>query len=136
MPIARLLADDTFGAERETPADPTPYLAAFDRIDADPRSLLAVAEIRGRVVGCLQLSFITGLYNRGADFALVQAVRVDAELRGEGVGQALMSWAMDQARAQGCSSIELLTHKSRADAQRFYERLGFQPSHLGMKRAL
>lgn len=136
MPIARLLADDALGADRERPGEARPYLAAFDRIDADPRNLLAVAEIRGRVVGCLQLTFIPGLSNRGADFALVQAVRVEADLRGQGVGQAFMAWAMAEARARGCASIELLTHQTRADARRFYERLGFAASHLGMKRAL
>jgi len=135
-PIARLLADDPLGAERERPGEARPYLAAFDRIDADRGNLLAVAEVRGRVVGCLQLTFIPGLSNRGASFALIQAVRVEKDLRGQGFGQAFMAWAMDEARARGCASIELLTHNTRVDAQRFYERLGFAPSHVGMKRAL
>ena len=134
--IVRLLADDALGSGRERPDEPDPYLAAFDRIDADPRNLLAVAEIDGRVLGCLQLTFIPGLSNRGAEFALVQAVRVDSSLRGQGVGQAFMQWAMDQARERGCSAIELLTHATRTDAQRFYERLGFAASHIGMRRAL
>ncbi len=134
--IAALLADDALGAGREDPSDPTPYLAGFDRIEADPRNLLAVAQIDGAVLGCLQMSFIPGLSNRGAEFALVQAVRVNASLRGQGVGQAFMLWAMDQARARGCVAIELFTHESRGDAQRFYARLGFAPSHVGMRRAL
>jgi GNAT superfamily N-acetyltransferase len=134
--IAALLADDALGAGREDPSDPAPYLAAFDRIDADPRNLLAVAEIDGAVLGCLQMTFIPGLSNRGAEFALVQAVRVDAALRGQGVGQAFMRWAMDQARERGCSAMELFTHQTRLDAQRFYERLGFAASHVGMRRAL
>lgn len=134
--IAALLADDALGAGREELSDPVPYLAAFARIDADPRNLLAVAEIDGVVRGCLQMTFIPGLSNRGAQFALVQAVRVDAALRGQGVGQAFMVWAMDQARARGCAAIELFTHESRKDAQRFYARLGFAASHVGMRRAL
>ncbi len=134
--IARLLADDALGAGRERPDEPEPYLAAFDRIDADPRNLLAVAEVDGVVSGCLQMTFIPGLSNRGAELALIQAVRVASALRGRGVGQAFLRWAMDEARARGCSSIELLTHKTRADARRFYERLGFSASHEGMRRAL
>ncbi len=86
--------------------------------------------------GCLQLTFLPGLSNRGAELALIRAVRVDAALRGRGVGQAFMTWAMDQARDRGCAAVELLTHRSRTDAQRFYARLGFEASHLGMKRAL
>jgi GNAT superfamily N-acetyltransferase len=134
--IARLLADDALGAAREDPSDPAPYFAAFDRIDADPRNLLAVAEIDGGVLACLQMTFIPGLSNRGAEFALVQAVRVDASLRGRGVGQAFMHWAMDQARARGCAAMELFTHHTRTDAQSFYDRLGFAASHVGMRRAL
>jgi GNAT superfamily N-acetyltransferase len=134
--IAVLLADDPLGVGREDPTDPTPYLAAFDRIDADPRNLLAVAELDGAVRGCLQTTFIPGLSNRGAEFALIQAVRVDASLRGQGVGQAFMLWAMDQARARGCATMELFTHQTRTDAHRFYDRLGFAASHVGMRRAL
>jgi GNAT superfamily N-acetyltransferase len=136
IPIVRLLADDVLGATRERPGEPRRYNAAFERIDGDPRNLLAVADVRGRVVGCLQLTFIPGLSNRGADLALVQAVRVEAVMRGQGVGQAFMTWAMEEARARGCASIELLSHNTRTDARRFYERLGFTASHVGMKRAL
>jgi GNAT superfamily N-acetyltransferase len=134
--LAHLLADDPLGSGREDTSDPAAYLAAFDRVDADPRNLLAVVEIDGAVRGCLQMTFIPGLSNRGAEFALVQAVRVEASLRGRGVGQAFMAWAMDQARGRGCAAIELFTHETRQDAQRFYAGLGFAASHVGMRRAL
>ncbi len=134
--IAALLADDALGAGRENPSDVAPYFAGFARIEADPSNLLAVAEIEGSVRGCLQLTFVPGLSNRGAEFALLQAVRIDASLRGQGVGQAFVEWAMDQARSAGCAAIELLTHASRTEAQRFYVRLGFAASHLGMRRPL
>ncbi|MBS0361622.1 MAG: GNAT family N-acetyltransferase [Proteobacteria bacterium] len=136
--IVRLLADDGLGAGRETVGDPPPpdYLAAFERIATNPQALLAVAEdAAGRVVATLQLTFIAGLSNRGADQALVSAVRVDSRLRGRRLGEAMMTWAMDQARARGCRQMELLSHASRTDAHRFYERLGFAKSHVGMKRA-
>ena len=137
--IVRVLADDGLGAARETLSDPLPgaYDAAFDEIVANPRALLAVAEDDGgRVVGTLQLTFIAGLSNRGAELALVSAVRVDSSLRGQGLGEQMMAWAMDEARARGCQSIELLSHASREAAHRFYERLGFAKSHVGMKRSL
>ena len=137
--IVRLLADDHLGAGREVVSDPPPasYFEAFARVDADPRNLLAVAQdASGRVVGTLQMTFIPGLSNRGAELALVEAVRVDSSLRGQGAGQVMMRWAMDEARRRGCRDIELFTHLSRVDAQRFYERLGFAKSHAGMRRAL
>lgn len=135
----RLLADDDMGAAREVvTAPPTPaYLEAFERIAANPRTLLAVAEdAGGAVVGTLELTFIPGLSNQGAELALVSAVRVDSRLRGQGLGETMMRWAMDEARRRGCRDIELLTHLSRVDAQRFYERLGFAKSHAGMRRSL
>lgn len=137
--IVRLLADDGLGAGREVVSDPpaAAYFEAFARVDADPRNLLAVAEdASGAVVGTLQLTFVPGLSNQGAELALIAAVRVASALRGQGLGEQMMAWAMDAARARGCASMELLTHASREGAQRFYERLGFARSHVGMKRAL
>jgi GNAT superfamily N-acetyltransferase len=137
--IVRLLADDQLGSGREVVADPPlpAYLEAFDKVAADPRNLLAVAEDEaGRVVGTLQLTFIPGLSNQGAELALIEAVRVDSGLRGQGLGAQMIAWAMDEARRRGCRNVELFTHNSRIDAQRFYERLGFEKSHAGMRRAL
>jgi GNAT superfamily N-acetyltransferase len=137
--IVALLADDALGAEREVVCDPPAarYFEAFEKVDGDPRNLLAVAEdAAGAVVGTLQMTFIPGLSNQGAELALVEAVRVSSRLRGQGLGEAMMAWAMDQARARGCRNIELFTHASRVDAQRFYERLGFVRSHAGMRRGL
>lgn len=137
--IVRLLADDHLGRAREVASDPPlpAYLAAFERVDADPRNLLAVAEdASGAVVGTLQMTIIPGLSNQGAELALIEAVRVDSALRGQGLGRELVEWAMDQARARGCKAVELFTHLSRVDAQRFYEGLGFEKSHAGMRRAL
>ncbi|WP_243625924.1 GNAT family N-acetyltransferase [Phenylobacterium hankyongense] len=137
--IVALLADDHLGASRERASDPPlpAYLAAFAKIDADPRNLLAVAEdASGAVVGTLQMTFIPGLSNRGAELALIEAVRVNSGRRGQGLGATMIEWAMDEARRRGCRFVELFTHASRTDAQRFYERLGFERSHAGMRRAL
>ena len=137
--IVRLLADDGLGADREVVRDPPlpGYLAAFDEVAANPRTLLAVAEDgAGAVVGTLQMTFIPGLSNRGAELALISAVRVDSSLRGQGLGEVMMHWAMDEARRRGCRHMELFTHLSREAAQRFYERLGFEKSHAGMRREL
>jgi GNAT superfamily N-acetyltransferase len=137
--IVRMLADDTFGRERERVAEPLAagYQEAFDQIAADPRNLLIVAhDDDGALHGCLQITFIPGLSNQGAKLALIAGVRVDSALRGEGLGGQMVEWAIDEARRRGCASVELLTHRSRSEAQRFYGRLGFQASHIGMKLAL
>jgi len=134
--IVAMLADDPLGAQREKPGDPA-YLSAFEVIDADPHQHLAVAEDEtGEVVGTLQLTFTSGLSRRGMTRATVEAVRVRSDQRGNGLGERMLRWAIDEARARGCGVVQLTTDASRVDAHRFYERLGFTASHVGMKLAL
>ena len=136
--IVALLADDDLGAKRERVADPLPacYTDAFTAIDDDPRNELVVAVRGGAVVGCLQITFIPGLSRQGAERAQVESVRVARSERGRGLGRVLFEWAIERARAQGCALVQLTTDKSRPDALRFYESLGFAASHEGMKLAL
>lgn len=133
--IVALLADDVLGAAREAPGDPA-YALAFVAIAADPNQLLAVAEQDGRVVGCLQLTFLPGLSHRGAWRGQVESVRIAADQRGTGLGRRFLDWAIAQCRARGCRMVQLTTDKSRAEARRFYQSLGFTASHEGMKLAL
>ncbi|BCJ73273.1 GNAT family acetyltransferase [Catellatospora sp. IY07-71] len=134
--IVAMLADDPLGATREGDPDDPAYARAFAEIDADPHQLLAVAVRGGEVVGTLQLTVIPGLSRRGTRRALIEAVRVRADQRGQGTGRQLVEWAIDTARARGCGMVQLTTDRSRTDAHRFYESLGFTGSHLGMKLAL
>jgi GNAT superfamily N-acetyltransferase len=41
-----------------------------------------------------------------------------------------------RAKAAGCGLVQLTTDRQRLDAHRFYERLGYLPSHIGMKKKL
>jgi ribosomal protein S18 acetylase RimI-like enzyme len=132
--IIAMLADDHLGRARERIEEPLPqcYYDAFDSIVRDINLQLVVAEEAGRVVGCLQLCLLPGLSSQGASRALVEDVRVASDRRGRGIGEQLLQWAIAEARAKRAALIELLTHQSRVDAQRFYERLGFARSHVGM----
>lgn len=130
--IVAMLADDPLGATRESAGDPG-YAKAFAEIDADERQLLVVAEAGGEVVATMQLTFIPGLSRRGATRALIEAVRVRTDQRGGGLGARLITWAIEAARERGAAMVQLTTDASRADAHRFYERLGFVASHVGMK---
>lgn len=136
--VVALLADDPLGATRESPGAELPpaYAEAFAAIAADPNNRLIVADDEGAVVGCLQLTFIPGLSRQGMTRALVEAVRVDAACRGAGIGRRMMAWAIERARQRGCGMIQLTSDKSRTDAHRFYEALGFVRSHEGMKLML
>jgi ribosomal protein S18 acetylase RimI-like enzyme len=132
--IVAMLADDPLGSGRERVEQPlpSPYFRAFEAVENDPNIELVVAEQGGVVVGCLQLCILAGLSSQGASRALVEDVRVATHCRSRGIGEQMLQWAIAEARARGCRLIELLTHNTRVDAQRFYKRLGFQPSHVGM----
>ncbi|MER7679753.1 GNAT family N-acetyltransferase [Streptomyces sp. NPDC096934] len=134
--IVAMLADDALGAQRESPDDLTPYLAALERLSGDPHQHLVVAVREGRIVGTLQLTIIPGLSRRGATRALIEAVRVHTDERGSGLGTQIIEWAIAESRRQDCRLVELTSDASRTDAHRFYERLGFTASHLGFKLAL
>jgi ribosomal protein S18 acetylase RimI-like enzyme len=134
--IVALLADDPLGQRREDVGDLDAYLNAFDDIAAQPGNFLVVGEIAGAVVGCLQLTVIPGLSRHGMKRGLIEAVRVHADRRGQGFGERLIGHAVAIARAEGCGLVQLTTDKSRAGAHRFYERLGFVASHVGMKLSL
>lgn len=133
--IIAMLADDLLGSSREDTREPLTegYLRAFEAIDADPNQLLAVMTEAGRVVGTLQLTFIAGLSRKGALRGQIEAVRVIRDRQGTGLGQKMIEWAVDQCRKRGCIIVQLTTDRSRHDAHRFYERLGFKQTHLGYK---
>jgi ribosomal protein S18 acetylase RimI-like enzyme len=133
--IVTMLADDPLGSARERLDEPLPpsYFAAFEAVDRDSNIQLVVAEgSDGVVVGCLQLCILPGLSSQGASRALIEDVRVASHCRSRGIGEQMVQWAVTEARAKGCKLVELLTHNTRIDAQRFYVRLGFARSHLGM----
>ncbi|WP_329005780.1 GNAT family N-acetyltransferase [Kribbella sp. NBC_00709] len=135
-PIVTMIADDQLGATRESADDLTPYLAAFEQIDADPNQLLVVAERNDEVIGTLQLTFIPGLSRRGSTRGLIEAVRVAAPARGAGLGTTLIQWAIEESRTRGCTMVQLTSDKSRTNAHRFYTTLGFTNSHEGFKLKL
>ncbi|MFJ4629485.1 GNAT family N-acetyltransferase [Streptomyces sp. NPDC088847] len=134
--IVGMLADDPLGSQRESPDDLTPYLAALERLAADPNQHLVVAVREDRVVGTLQLTIVPGLSRKGATRSIVEAVRIHADERGSGLGTQLIEWAIDESRRQDCQLVQLTSDVTRTDAHRFYERLGFTASHVGFKLPL
>ncbi|WP_434592330.1 GNAT family N-acetyltransferase [Streptomyces sp. A5-4] len=142
--IVAMLADDALGARRESPDDLTPYTAAYERLAADPNQHLVVAVRVGtdtaagaeKVVGTLQLTIVPGLSRRGSTRSIIEGVRIHADERGSGLGTRLIEWAIDESRRQNCQLVQLTTDATRTDAHRFYERLGFEPSHVGFKMSI
>ena len=141
--ILALLADDDIARARAAAGEvavseavDATLWAAFEAIDADPRNDLIVAESDGAVVGTCQLTFTPSLSRGGGERMTIEAVRVRTDLRGQGVGRALMEWSLARARERGCRLAQLTTDKRRTDAHRFYASLGFAATHEGMKLML
>ncbi len=143
--IVGMLGDDVLGARRENLALETlslenpviePYRRAFERIDADPSERLIVGIFHREPVCCAQLSLLPGLSHGGATRAQIEGVRVMSRMRGRGIGHVLIDHLLGEARRAGADIVQLTTDKRRGDAHRFYERLGFEATHLGMKRSL
>ncbi|MBM7503638.1 GNAT family N-acetyltransferase [Agromyces aurantiacus] len=134
--LVRLIAADSLRAAEFgfTDADLASYARAFQAIDADPAQLLVIVERDGgEPAGTMQLTFIPGLSRGGATRLQIEAVRVADDLRGRGVGSAMIRWALDHARERGARLVQLTSDARRDDAHRFYERLGFEASHVGFK---
>lgn len=136
--IVRLLADDVLGAQREQIEEPVPpgYLRAFDEITEQPGTEVLVAVRDGEVIGCLQLTMVPTLSRAGMRRAQLEGVRVSSPHRGAKIGEQLVLEAIERARAAGCGLVQLTSDATRVDARRFYERLGFEATHIGMKLSL
>ena len=137
--IVAMLADDDLGATRERNEVPLPtqYIDAFENIIAQTGNRLIVAiDTNNIVAGCLQLTITPGLARLGMSRATIEGVRIRSDLRSTGLGEKLFQYAIDQARNAGCGLVQLTTDRTRVDAHRFYERLGFEASHTGMKLIL
>ena len=131
--ILAMLAEETIPPGREADPSNPRYLAAFEAIGADPNQRLIAAELDGRVVGTMQLSFLPGLSFIGSWRGLIEAVRIVADLRGQKLGEHMIQWAIEQCRVRDCKLVQLTSSAARTDAHRFYARLGFVQSHVGMK---
>ncbi|MFD9541335.1 GNAT family N-acetyltransferase [Streptomyces sp. NPDC060022] len=134
--VLALLADEERVVDPASVVVDAVYETAFAAIDSDPRNEMLVLADGDGVLGCLQMTYIPGLGKHGAERALVEAVRIRADLRGGGLGRDLMRQAVERARLRGCALVQLTSGRQRTDAHRFYESLGFARSHEGFKLTL
>ncbi|MBD8035818.1 GNAT family N-acetyltransferase [Solibacillus sp. A46] len=136
--IVGLLADDLLGSKRERYEDPLPlsYRKAFEAISKDSNNELVVACDGDEVIGVLQITFTAYITHQGGWRATIEGVRTAASVRGQGVGSKLINWAIQRAKQRECHLVQLTTDKRRPDALKFYEQLGFNATHEGLKLSL
>ena len=134
--IIKMLANDKLGKKRENYQDPLPsiYEVAFEKIDTDQnQELIVVEDTNKEIIGTLQLSFIQYLTYKGGIRAQIEAVRIREDVRGKGIGQKMFEWAIKRAKDRNAHLLQLTVDRKRPDAITFYEKLGFQSTHEGMK---
>ncbi len=134
--IIELLADDKLGQMREAFRQPLPaeYITAFKKITADPnQELIVVENTDGKVIGCMQVTFIQYLTYRGGIRAQIEGVRIAKEEQQKGLGKRMFKWAIERAKERGVHLVQLTSDKVRPEALQFYHKLGFRNSHEGLK---
>jgi ribosomal protein S18 acetylase RimI-like enzyme len=130
--LITMLYDDDFGKTRES-KDSSIYKQAFLEIERDPQTDILVAELDGKIVGMLQLTFMRHLTFQGGLRAEIEGVRTHSLFRGKGIGKRLIEHAVGCAKNKSCRLVQLTSNKNRTDALRFYEKIGFKPTHIGFK---
>lgn len=139
--IVQLLADDVLGKTREISIDAEEkndcYYKAFDKISDDKNNeLIVLVNDKNEVIGTLQITYMTTLTLQGAMRAQFEGVRIRSDCTGQGLGMELVKWSIQRAQQKGCRLIQLTTNKLRSKSLRFYQKIGFTDSHIGLKLAL
>jgi ribosomal protein S18 acetylase RimI-like enzyme len=96
-----------------------------------PANRLLVARAGGEILGTLTLVAFpipTGVR------AWIEDVVVDSAARGQGIGAALVTEAVELARAAGARTVDLTSRPSREAANRLYQRLGFTQRSTNLYR--
>lgn len=108
----------------------------FARIESYPDFAVYIAEDGDQAVGTFSLLVMDNLAHGFTPAGLVESVVVAEGRRGQGIGSAMMRFAMDRCAEAGCYKLALSSNVRREDAHRFYERLGFVQHGLSFSVAL
>jgi len=104
--------------------NPPPSLNNLADLVRETSSTLMVArDDHGKIVGALTLTVYrvpTGIRS------IIEDVIVDTSARGQGIGDALMKYAINLAREKDAQNISLTSNPMREAANRLYLRVGFK----------
>ena len=136
--IVELLLDDELGLTREKSSEvlDKAYINAFHLIDADPHQYLMLVEYENNVVGTCHLTMIPSLTFVGSMRMEIEAVRIAKQYRGQACGAWMINTAIAYGRSRGAKIVQLTSNKKRTRAISFYENLGLQATHQGLKMYL
>jgi GNAT superfamily N-acetyltransferase len=133
--IIELLLEDELGKTRESKLDlaDEKYIRAFHKINSDSNQYLMIVETDDKIIGTCHLTIMPSLTFIGSTRMQIEAVRVADIYRRQKIGSWMFEQAILYAKDRECSIIQLTTNKKRPAAKHFYEKLGFEASHEGMK---
>lgn len=133
--IITLLHDDDLGRTRENAFNNLDaYESAFRRIDNDPNQYLIVVMNTNKIIGTCHCTLIPSLTFKGSLRMQIEGVRVSQAFQNQGVGRGIINHAEQWGISHGAKITQLTTNKTRAQSMKFYEKLGFEPTHVGFKR--
>ena len=105
------------------PAIVPPDRQRLAKLIADPAVSLLVARDGDTIVGTATVIVYT---SPAWTKARIEDVVVDQSARGQGVGRALVDACIEIARGKGCTIVELQSKRSRVEANRLYQEMGFE----------
>ena len=124
------LLEQLFSQEAEFQPDAGKQKRALEAILASPATgKLFVAREGKRVVAMASLLYTISTAE-GGKAALFEDLVVHPDERKRGIGEALLKYVIEQARAEGILRITLLTDMQNERAQAMYRRVGFVGSPM------
>jgi ribosomal protein S18 acetylase RimI-like enzyme len=94
---------------------------------------ILLAEVEGQVVGLLSYSVRPNLYH-AASVGLIEELIVGEDVRGGGVGSALLSEILRLLESMGCAEVSVSTLPDNKDAQRFYRSHGLVDEAVSLEK--
>lgn len=125
--IGRLVQAGYFGLP-DYPRDEGYDLEIAQVAERGEGSVVVVATLGGQIVGCLTYAAdhtMPDAEHDDPEAATFRFFAVDPSAQGQGVGETMVRWVFDRARADGKRRIHIHTLVAMRGAQRLYERLGF-----------
>ncbi|ODP31749.1 GNAT family N-acetyltransferase [Pandoraea sp. ISTKB] len=107
----------------ETPLDIVRRNITLSTADGDDAAFVALDESEN-IVGCMGLHALT-MFHRAGRLGRITALVVEENVRGSGVGHALMAAAHAWFNQRGCEKFEVTSSDHRVAAHRFYARHGY-----------
>jgi GNAT superfamily N-acetyltransferase len=101
-------------------------VALFERFGRYPDYTLYVAEQDDEIVGSFALLVMDNLGHLGSPSGIVEDVVVAPTRQSNGIGQAMMRFALERCREKRCYKLVLSSNAKRARAHAFYESLGYE----------